>query len=87
MQTIIITVLTVFISATAMSPINAAGGSRAPATTSAPAGTSTGMGSGGVAAGAASVSNPSGNTLINTSPSGSTLMPNTGAVAGGGRRR
>jgi hypothetical protein len=94
MQKIIIAVLlTGFIAATATSPVNAAGGSRAPAAV-APAGTTTGLGSGGVAAGAGSgaagaagVSNPSGNSLMNTSPSGSTLMPNTGATVGGGGRR
>jgi hypothetical protein len=44
-------------------------------------------GAGSVAAAADSAANPSGNTFINTSPSGSTLMPNTGGIAGGGRRR
>jgi hypothetical protein len=44
-------------------------------------------GAGGVSAGADSAANPSGNAFINTSPSGSTLMPNTGGIVGGGRRR
>jgi hypothetical protein len=44
-------------------------------------------GAGSVSAGADSAANPSGNAFINTSPSGSTLMPNTGGIVGGGRRR
>jgi hypothetical protein len=40
-----------------------------------------------VAAAADSAANPSGNAFINTSPSGSTLMPNTGGAVEGGRRR
>jgi hypothetical protein len=44
-------------------------------------------GAGSVAAAADSAANPSGNAFINTSPSGSTLMPNTGGIVGGGRRR
>jgi hypothetical protein len=58
------------------------------------AGTTTGVGNGALSSGAGSVAaaadsaaNPSGNAFINTSPSGSTLMPNTGGTAGGGRRR
>jgi len=63
-------------------------------TSAATAGTTMGMGNGtlnggagSVAAAADSAANPSGNAFINTSPSGSTLMPNTGGTAGGGRRR
>jgi hypothetical protein len=58
------------------------------------AGMTTGVGTGAMSSGAGSVAaaadsaaNPSGNAFINTSPSGSTLMPNTGGIAGGGRRR
>jgi hypothetical protein len=32
------------------------------------------------------VQNPSGNSLINSSPSGSTLTPPGGGISGGGRR-
>jgi hypothetical protein len=46
-------------------------------------GTSLGNEAGSAAAGANSVENPSGNSLVNTSPSGSTLMPDG---ASGGRR-
>jgi hypothetical protein len=63
-------------------------------TSAAMAGTTTGAGNGALSSGAGSVAaaadsaaNPSGNAFINTSPSGSTLMPNTGGIAGGGRRR
>jgi hypothetical protein len=50
-------------------------------------GTTTGMsnGAGSAAAGANSGANPSGNSYINTSPSGSTLTPNTGNAPAGGR--
>jgi hypothetical protein len=63
-------------------------------TSAAMAGTTTGAGNGALSSGAGSVAaaadsaaNPSGNAFINTSPSGSTLMPNTGGTAEGGRRR
>jgi len=69
-------------------------GPQASPTLGAPAGMTTGVGNGALSSGAGSVAaaadsaaNPSGNTFINTSPSGSTLMPNTGGAAGGSRRR
>ena len=64
-------------------------------TSGASAGTTTGIGNGilssgagSIAAGANSAANPSGNAFINTSPSGSTLMPNIGGgISGGAHRR
>ncbi|MGA2992975.1 hypothetical protein [Bradyrhizobium sp.] len=79
--------------ATMLPASNAVGiGPQASPIPGATAGTTTGVGNpsngaGSVAAAADSAANPSGNTFINTSPSGSTLMPNTGGAAGGGRRR
>jgi hypothetical protein len=73
-------------SSTAGAP--AASGAGAPAasgTTTGSAGGNLGNNAGSAAAGANSVENPSGNSFINTSPSGSTAMPN-GATVGGGRR-
>lgn len=46
----------------------------------APTGTSLGNNAGSITAGATSFQNPSGNSLINTSPSGSTLVTGAGAV-------
>jgi hypothetical protein len=44
-----------------------------------------GNNAGSAAAGANSAENPSGNSFINTSPSGSTLMPGGGPGIGGRR--
>ena len=49
------------------------------------AGASMGDNAGSAAAGANSAANPSGNSFINTSPSGSTLMPGGGLSIGGRR--
>jgi hypothetical protein len=49
------------------------------------AGASMGNNAGSAEAGANSAANPSGNSFINTSPSGSTLMPGGGPSAGGRR--
>lgn len=46
---------------------------------------SMGDNAGSAAAGANSAANPSGNSFINTSPSGSTLMPGGGLIIGGRR--
>jgi hypothetical protein len=50
-----------------------------------PAGASISNNAGSIAAGANSAENPSGNSFINTSPSGSTLMPGRGPSIGGRR--
>jgi hypothetical protein len=87
-KTLITALLTGMIAATAYSQANAAVSTQAPATTAAGVangGVSTGAGS--ISAAAASVGNASGNSLMNTSPSGSTLLPNTGSGGGGVRRR
>jgi hypothetical protein len=44
-----------------------------------------GVSAGSAAAGANSFANPSGNSFINSSPSGSTLMPGGGPSTGGRR--
>ncbi|MGA2994822.1 hypothetical protein [Bradyrhizobium sp.] len=81
--------------ATLSLPSNAAGiMTRVFFTSGASAGTTTGFGNGilgsgagSIAAGANSAANPSGNAFINTSPSGSTLMPNIGGGTSGGVHR
>jgi hypothetical protein len=87
-KTLITALLTGMIAVAAYSQADATTTTRAPATAG------FGVGNGGVptgagsaAAAAASVGNPSGNAFINTSPSGSTLLPNTGSGGGAVRRR
>jgi hypothetical protein len=88
MQKILMTaMLSGLIASAVCSNANAAGNSTAaPATTvQSNGGLSTAAGS--IAAGANSAVNLSGNQLINSSPSGSTLSATTGAGVGGSRRR
>jgi len=60
-------------------------GSSSCGVTSGFAGASMGNNAGSAEAGANSAANPSGNSFINTSPSGSTLMPGGGLSIGGRR--
>jgi hypothetical protein len=60
-------------------------GSSSCGATTGSAGASMGNNAGSAEAGANSAANPSGNSFINTSPSGSTLMPGGGPIIGGRR--
>jgi len=89
-KTLITALLTGMIAVAAYSQADATTTTRAPATAGfgvGNGGVPTGAGSAAAAAAAASVGNPSGNAFINTSPSGSTLLPNTGSGGGAVRRR
>jgi hypothetical protein len=95
-KALITSTVTGLIVATLSLPSNATGiTTRVLFTSAASAGTTPGIGNwilssgaGSIAAGANSAANPSGNAFINTSPSGSTLMPNIGGgISGGAYRR